>query len=225
MDLNRRQLLEKLRNSTRKLRADQWEKGFSHMKRFSELRGHCRISYTYQSDDGYALGAWLRTQRGGMETMDLNRRRRLEALPGWRWDRQSVRWEIGFFHLKRFFDLEGHCQVPQKYKSDDGYGLGEWVLSQRKKQEAMKPSRRQLLECMRGWTWNAFYDQWEEGFSKLKQFSNLAGHCRVPRNYETDEGYKLGLWVNNQRGRMGALEPDRARRLEALPHWAWKMRK
>jgi hypothetical protein len=221
-----RQFLEARPNTTRsRRRADQWEKGFSRLKRFSELKGHCRINYAYKSEDGYALGEWVRTQRGDMETMDRHRRRRLEAIPGWKWDRQSVRWETGFNQLKRFFDQEGHCQVPRKYKSDNGYELGGWVFSQRKRQETIKPARRQLLESVQGWRWNPFSDQWEEGYSHLKRFSDRAGHCGVPRNHKTNEGYKLGLWVNNQRARRKTLESDRAQRLEALPRWAWKLNK
>jgi hypothetical protein len=46
----------------------------------------------------------------------------------------------------------------------------------------------------------------------------------VPRKHKTDEGYKLGQWVNNQRTRKAVLERDRIERLEALRGWAWKLR-
>jgi Helicase associated domain len=217
--------LEALPDFIRKLHADQWEEGFFHLKRFCEVRGHCRVSDTYRSDDGYSLGVWVSRQRGDMETMEVNRRQRLEGLlPGWRWDGQSVRWDLGFSHLKQFYQTTGHCRVPKNYKCDDDYALGEWVLTQRRTQETMKAGRRKLLEAMAGWTWNAFSERWQRGFSNLKQFADREGHCLVPRKHKTDEGYKLGQWVNNQRTRKAVLERDRIERLEALRGWAWKLR-
>jgi Helicase associated domain len=89
----------------------------------------------------------------------------------------------------------------------------------------MEPDRRQRLEALTGWSWNALFAKWEEGFAHLKQFSEGVGHCRVPDGYKTDDGYRLGQWVSNQRARKELIPPDRAQRLEALPGWVWKVKK
>jgi hypothetical protein len=150
---------------------------------------------------------------------------RLEALPRWSWNAFSDKWDEGFPHLKLFLKQLGHCRVLQRYKSDDGYRLGQWVSIQRANKEGMNPDRRQRLEALLGWCWDVISDQWEEGFSHLKQFADREGHCRVLKGYESDDSYRLGEWVRTQRKRMDTMEPVRRQRLEALPGWVWKARK
>jgi hypothetical protein len=157
--------------------------------------------------------------------VDPDRQRRLEALPSWSWDVLSDQWEVGFSHLKQFSEREGHCRVPKGFKTDNGYRLAQWVRNQRANKNSMESDRRQRLEALPGWSWNVLSDQWEEGFSYLKQFSEQRGHCRVAHRFKTDDGYRLGLWVQNQRAKKDTVEPDRRQRLEALPGWVWKVEK
>jgi hypothetical protein len=221
MDHNRRQRLEPLPGSSRNLLADQWDEGFSHLKQFSDREGHCRVSASQRSDDGYRLGFWVSVQRRSMDTMKPHRCQRLEALPGWTWDPLSDQWEDGFSHLKRFSERVGHCRVSQSYRTDDGYRLGQWVSVQRSVRGTMRPDRRERLEALPRWSWNAFFDKWEEGFSHLKQFSDRAGNSQVLQSYRTDDGYRLGQWVSIQRANREKMNPGRLERLEALPSWSW----
>jgi hypothetical protein len=203
----------------------QWEKGFFHLKQFSEREGHCRVPTRHKTDDSYRLGSWVNNQRTVKDTMEPDRRQRLEALPGWVWDARSDQWEEGFFHLKQFSEREDHCRVPTRYKTDDSYRLGQWVGVQRRTKDTMEPDRRKRLKALPGWVWDARSDQWEEGFFHLKQFSKREGHCRVPTFYKCDDSYRLGSWVSRQRRSKGSMEPDRRQRLKALPGWVWKVEK
>jgi hypothetical protein len=154
-------------------------------------------------------------------SMPLDRRQRLEALPGWSWDPLSDQWEEGFSYLKAYSEREGHFRVPATYNTDDGYRLGSWARHQRKGKDVMPLDRRQRLEALPRWTWDALGDKWDESFSYLNEFSDREGHSRVPARYKTENGYRLGKWVTVQRQTRNTMDPDRRQRLEALPGWSW----
>ena len=63
MDPLRRQRLEALPGWSWDVFSDQWEEGFAHLKEFSVRVGHCRVPFTYKSDDNYGLGTWVANQR------------------------------------------------------------------------------------------------------------------------------------------------------------------
>jgi hypothetical protein len=221
MEPDRRQRLEALPGWSWNTLLDQWEEGFSHVKQFSDREGHCRVPRGYKTDDGYRLGQWVAVQRWTKDTMEPDRGERLEVLPGWSWDFLLDQWEEGFSHVKQFSDREGHCRVPDRYKTNDGYPLGSWVRRQRTNKDKMESDRRQRLEGLPGWSWDVLSDLWEEGFSHVKQFSDREGHCRVFRGYKTDDDYPLGAWVSRQREAKDTMEPDHRQRFEELPGWSW----
>jgi hypothetical protein len=63
------------------------------------------------------------------------------------------RWEEGFSYLKEFAEREGHCRVPARHKTDDGYRLGRWARRQREEKDTIDPLPRQRLESLPGWSW------------------------------------------------------------------------
>ncbi len=221
MPSDRRKRLEALPGWSWNLRSDKWEDGFRYLKEFVSRYGHCRVVQTYKTSDGYRLGVWVIKQRQMKNTMPSDRRKRLEELSGWSWDAISEKWENGFLYLKQFLEQNGHCQVPYEYHTEDGYPLGSWVGVQRANKDAMERDRRKRLEELSGWSWNIFDDRWEDGFSHLKEFVERNGHCRVPKSYMCEDGYRLGGWAAVQRRTKDTIDLDRRKRLEELPRWSW----
>jgi hypothetical protein len=69
------------------LRKSSWERGFEHLGEFSREQGTADVPPGHRAPDGFALGDWVRTQRGQRRRYRMwpSRRERLESLPGWRW--------------------------------------------------------------------------------------------------------------------------------------------
>jgi superfamily II DNA or RNA helicase len=221
---NRVRRLQELPGWTWDTKGVQWEEGFSHLLHYVDQRGHSRVPKSY-TVDGHRLGAWVHKQRQthAKGTLELDRVRRLQELPGWTWDPFAADWEEGFSHLLRYVDQHGHSRVPTSY-TVDGYRLGGWVVTQRnfRTRGKLDADRQQRLSNVPGWTWDARADQWEEGFNHLLRYVDQHGHSRVPTSYTVD-GYRLGKWVGKQRHRHseGTLDADREGRLQELPGWAW----
>lgn len=203
---------------------EQWEQNFNQLTGYLERHGHARVPQFY-TVDGYPLGAWVNTQRHrhAEGTLDADRERRLQALPGWTWGTHADKWEEGFRRLFAYVERDGHTRVPASYTLD-GYKLGQWVAQQRTnyKKGTLDMDRRQRLEELPGWSWDPFADQWEEGFRRLLEYVEHQGDARIPK-HQTVDGFQLGTWVVAQCNRhaKGTLDDDRARKLEALPGWTW----
>ncbi len=201
-----------------------WEEGFAHLRSFAEREGHARVPQQHR-EDGYKLGAWVANQRAQKRTSRLPDERvwRLDGLPGWTWNTVEAAWEDGFGHLRRFAEREGHALVPLQHR-EDGYKLGAWVRGQRsqKQKGTLSDDRARRLEALPEWSWQPREAAWEEGFGRLRNFTEREGHARVPRAHRED-GYRLGGWVVRQRAlkQNGMLSDERARLLEALPGWSW----
>ena len=82
--------------------------------------------------------------------MPPDRKERLEALRGWAWNRHEAAWESGFAALESYVKEHGDALVPRRFKTPDGFGLGNWIANQR--EDAMRPDRRERLQALKGWS-------------------------------------------------------------------------
>ncbi|MFV9459972.1 helicase associated domain-containing protein [Rhodococcus sp. NM-2] len=135
---------------------DQWDEGFEHLLRYVLEHQDARVAFDYNATDQYALGKWVARQRAAYTKRTLNpeRQRRLEEVPGWTWDPLADKWEEGFKHLADFVETHGHARVPYGYKANE-YGLGSWVRKQRARylSRNLDPDRQHRLQNLNGWEW------------------------------------------------------------------------
>lgn len=203
----------------------QWDEGFNRLLDYVEQTGHARVPSRYLFN-GYKLGNWVAVQRDRHRDGILapERARRLAELPDWTWTPHGDRWEKGFALLLDFAERTGTACVPHSL-TVNRFKLGAWVANQRSRSATLSQDRRQRLEELPCWAWDAVAAKWEETFARLLEYVGLNGDARVPFSYSVG-GVKLGSWINTQRTKRakGILNPDRASRLEKLPGWTWDAR-
>jgi len=87
-------------------------------------------------------------------TLDPDRQRRLEALPGWTSDPHADQWDEYFRRLLAYVEQNGDARVPQSYTVG---GLGSWVDRQRSfyAKGTLDADRERRLDDVHGWTWKA----------------------------------------------------------------------
>ncbi|MDC0860772.1 Helicase associated domain protein, partial [Planktomarina temperata] len=171
-----------------------WEFWFGLLEQFKEAKGHSKVHAKFKLN-GFKLGSWLSDQRKAKNSLSPERKQRLDDI-GFIWETIAEAWEEGFNNLLQFKEVEGHCKVPGMFKLN-GFKLGIWANNNRANRDSMSAERKQRLDDI-GFIWDYLTEAWEEGFSKLIQFKEVEGHCKVPKRFKLDR-YKLGQWVAEQR--------------------------
>ncbi len=224
LSVKRQSELESISGWIWDLNEESWLHFFTCLKEFVNDKGHSRVPHNFVTRDGSKLGQWVVNQRCRKETLTNDQIQALEAIPDWTWDTHQSDWLRGLHHLQDYLQREGHLRVPTDYKAQDGFGLWIWITNQRRKRSRLTKRQVQLLENVPGWMWRPFDDSWNEGFEHLSHYCERKGHTRVPQRNETESGFKLGLWVSNQRARRRGLTEEQRQALEGMPGWVWTPR-
>ena len=204
-----------------------WNYWYGLLETYVAEHGDARVSQTHKTQDGAALGGWVSTQRGAYKRGQLSQERiaRLEGLPGWAWDQAGRNWEEAFSALETYVAEHGNIEVPTIHKSKQEDSLERWMGQQRVTQKKGRLSQERIarLEGLSGWMWDAFDQQWEEGFSALEAYVAQYGEAKLNYRHKSKYGNALGTWVNNQYKAKteGQLSQEHITRLEALSGWTW----
>jgi helicase associated protein len=179
-------------------------------------------------EDAFPLGRWVNKQRNSYRggKLSVERKQRLEALPGWVWNLPEAEWAEAYERLRRYWEREG-SPPPRSYRDPDGFPLGTWVDKHRQLEKSRPDSERaRRLAELPGWIWDPKDASWEHGYERLERYCQSTGDAAPPVLYVDADGFHLGHWVINQRQRhrRKQLASERRDKLEALPGWTWKLR-
>ncbi len=166
----------------------QWENMFLKLREFKRVYGHCNVPRSQR-----LLATWVGVQRKQHKknSMIPTRISRLNEI-GFIWDVKKEYWHKMFHELKKFIEINGHCNVFRTGK------LGNWVANQRgnyKRGTLPSAQINKLNEI--NFVFVPYATAWEKNYSDLCLFVRENGHCIITS--ETLVSSPLLTWAHNQR--------------------------
>lgn len=187
------------------------EKGFASAQKYRTEHGDLLVPVRYRDKNDFALGEWIVYNRqrylGGNLTQ--NRIERLEAI-GMVWSTSNDLWEQNYAAATQYYLEHGDLEVPIKYETPSGFGLGVWLGAQRAAHKAGELPQEQVerLDAL-GMDWTNRNDRkWMSLYDVAAAYYHEHGNLNVPSEYVTPDGVLLGKWVARQR--YAYLNPDRS---------------
>lgn len=207
---------------------DKNKEGFDALDSFVEREEHALVPSDH-IENGFKLGRWVAIKRlacqnpNSKHSLTEGVKNRLEAYPGWAWNGDQGRWEVGKSYLLKFCEREGNSRVKNAHL-EDGFALGAWVgiWKQQYKKKILPQEKIDFFESLPEWSWDIRGDQWMTGFDILREYVKREGSASVTAKH-VENGFQLGTWVRTQTYAyaQGRLSKEKIALLEVLPGWAW----
>ena len=142
-------------------------------------------------------------------------------------ERLTASWDVMYRHAEDYYRAHGNLQVPRRYRTAEGYALGNWIATQRRvwagsQYGSLDEERIAKLDAL-GMVWeDRGTAGWNRCFAALEQYRAARGDLDVPAAYVTEDGLALGKFVSHLRtarstGKNGSfLTEERIRQLDGL---------
>lgn len=202
-----------------------WERHYGHLQAWADEHDGRLIprATKIELDDGTLyLGEWCEQQRilRRRGALSADRATRLEAIPGWAWDKTEAWWRNTHQILLAYAATHGTVADHQEgisrfagmknaaYPKRD---LGVWMAKQRQAYRlgTLPDDYAAALEELPGWAWDGGLPAVDvEHVDALAQFVEFEKHANVPDDHRED-GLRLGAWCWAVRRRKlnGRLSP------------------
>ena len=136
-------------------------------------------------------------------------------------DSLTVSWEIMYAFARQYYAANGNLEVPKKYKTPQGYGLGNWISVQRKVRAGyiygkLTAERIAMLDSI-GMVWENVRDlKFERNYALAKVYFEEHGNLNVPVDYKTQSGFALGKWLVYLNSHRESLAEERVQKLNDI---------
>ena len=129
-----------------------------------------------------------------------NARRLFEELQ----EKLCAGWDDYYKEAAAYHQEYGNLDVPSGFMTPSGLPLGSWLLTQRRIYMGKIPGRLSEEQILRleelGISWESHSDrQWERYYSRAAEYYARNGNLDVKGSYVTEDGFRLGMWLNNIR--------------------------
>lgn len=202
-----------------------WDAFYKLAQQYYDEHHHLLIPFDYVLEDGTKLGSWIQRQRykRNIKQLPNNRIERLNLI-GMCWDATDSDWELSLIHAKDYLAQNGHCAIPARYVSLDGYSLGSWASRMRTlfRKNALSSERIEVLNSI-GFCFDMEEKRWNDAYQKAKEYFDEHHNIILKYSYKTSDGFPLGKWVNTQKKKLlnNALSADKAEKLKQLSIGYW----
>ena len=201
-----------------------WDEGYRHAKDYFDKNGNLDIPSAYKCEDGYALGKWVfncRKARNGMKSQLEISNSQADALEkiGMNWH-PDTQWDKKYKTALDYYKINGHVPLSASAKNEDAKKIAVWLNNQRKSYRLGNLSNKQLemlseLGITKGWLSKSL-SPFEKGFSVAEDYYKKNGNLNVATNYQAENGFWLGSWVDKIRKKKDKLTPEQKSRLDSI---------
>jgi hypothetical protein len=179
----------------------------------------------YTNESGMNLGRWVYRQRNNFANKIFNKdhQEKLESIPIWVWDIKEANWNNSYHILQEF--VKKNSRMPFDKEKSKGISLSSWIYLQKKNRDKLTSNQIRLLSKIPSWQW--FGEQENSSFLKgieeLRKYVAKYNHAKVPGKFISENGFKLGSWVQSQRNRKKrkTISGDEKKSLEGFVGWKW----
>ena len=212
---------------------DSWQERFELAKEYYKEHNNLDMPNNYIVN-GVWLARWVREQRLRLmyteneslkETKRLLTKEQKEQLSsigiGENYKTKAeLTWMQQYKEAKEYFCAHGNLSIPKRYVGTSGKNLGNWLRQQRqgRKNGTLKEQQIQMLDKV-GMTWE-LEQPWQTGYEHAKQYFEKYKNLEVPNAYISQDGYRLGKWISNQRSaykkREEGLNKEKIKKLQEI---------
>lgn len=119
-------------------------------------------------------------------------------------EKLDVGWEDYYSEAEAYYREMGHLEIPVSFVSPSGLPVGSWLQTQRRIYMGKIPGSLDAERIERlnrlGIRWESYSDQqWERYYAQAARYYARTGNLDVKVSYVTEDGFRLGIWLNNVR--------------------------